>query len=272
MTLRPLGPSVTLTARASLPMPRFMASRASWSNAICLALIRIPRVECSVSGGLCLAASRRRACRRSPRTQSTSPSCIRRMSSAAAARSLNSSPAQEVNSTLSPTLSCMSARVPSGFMPARADGQDRALLRLVLGGVRQQDAAGRLLFGGFAADDDTVADRFQAHDGSSGAGNRVGRPSHASTVPARRVSAKCLWESELRRDRCEAKVFALPGLRGGCEEGLSLWQGAGRRLTVRRVRSATRADRCGRSRRRTIPLSSGRTEPSPTPVGSWPRR
>src|SRR5438309_443946 len=39
MTFRPLGPSVTLTARASLPTPRFMASRASWSNAICLALI-----------------------------------------------------------------------------------------------------------------------------------------------------------------------------------------------------------------------------------------
>ena len=29
MTFRPLGPSVTFTALASLPMPRFMASRAS---------------------------------------------------------------------------------------------------------------------------------------------------------------------------------------------------------------------------------------------------
>src|SRR5437867_3697809 len=43
MTLRPLGPSVTLTARASLPTPRRMASRASWSNAICLAAILPPR-------------------------------------------------------------------------------------------------------------------------------------------------------------------------------------------------------------------------------------
>src|SRR5829696_3308193 len=42
MTLRPLGPSVTLTARASLAMPRRMASRASWSNAICLAAILPP--------------------------------------------------------------------------------------------------------------------------------------------------------------------------------------------------------------------------------------
>src|SRR5271168_634737 len=42
MTLRPLGPSVTLTARASLAMPRRMASRASESNAICLAAIVSP--------------------------------------------------------------------------------------------------------------------------------------------------------------------------------------------------------------------------------------
>src|SRR4051794_23512512 len=42
MTLRPLGPSVTLTARASLAMPRRIASRASWSNAICLAAILPP--------------------------------------------------------------------------------------------------------------------------------------------------------------------------------------------------------------------------------------
>src|SRR4051794_10105307 len=39
MTLRPLGPRVTLTARASLETPRRIASRASWSNAICLAAI-----------------------------------------------------------------------------------------------------------------------------------------------------------------------------------------------------------------------------------------
>src|SRR5262249_55706711 len=42
MTLRPLGPSVTLTARASLLTPLRIASRASWSNAICLAGIVPP--------------------------------------------------------------------------------------------------------------------------------------------------------------------------------------------------------------------------------------
>src|SRR5262245_56611982 len=51
MTVRPLGPSVTLTARASLPMPRRMASRASWSKAICLAGI-LPPVCGKTSEGL----------------------------------------------------------------------------------------------------------------------------------------------------------------------------------------------------------------------------
>src|SRR3954447_13580017 len=46
MTLRPLGPSVTLTARASLDTPRRIASRASWSNAICFAAILSPSAEC----------------------------------------------------------------------------------------------------------------------------------------------------------------------------------------------------------------------------------
>src|SRR5688572_24666932 len=53
MTLRPFGPSVTFTARASLLMPRRMASRASWSNAICLADIgtSVKSVECLVFRG-----------------------------------------------------------------------------------------------------------------------------------------------------------------------------------------------------------------------------
>ena len=38
MTFRPLGPSVTFTARASLPIPRRMASWASCSNAIIFAI------------------------------------------------------------------------------------------------------------------------------------------------------------------------------------------------------------------------------------------
>src|SRR6516225_9461990 len=50
MTLRPLGPSVTLTARASLDTPLRMASRASWSNAICLAAIVSPSNSVDGSG------------------------------------------------------------------------------------------------------------------------------------------------------------------------------------------------------------------------------
>src|SRR5438270_8080144 len=58
MTFRPLGPRVTLTARASLATPRRMASRASWSNAICLALIgKEPLCVGGVFGSLGYAAS-----------------------------------------------------------------------------------------------------------------------------------------------------------------------------------------------------------------------
>src|SRR5262249_42617619 len=50
MTLRPLGPRVTLTARASLATPRRIASRASWSNAICLALmVNVSSVPCPLA-------------------------------------------------------------------------------------------------------------------------------------------------------------------------------------------------------------------------------
>ena len=45
-TFRPEGPSVTLTARASLATPRRMASRASWSKAILLAAMCSPVVSC----------------------------------------------------------------------------------------------------------------------------------------------------------------------------------------------------------------------------------
>src|ERR1051325_2943194 len=66
MTLRPLGPSVTLTARASLPMPRRIASRASWSNAICLAAILPPLTITGSSWSLVCGPSRK--CRR-PRSR-----------------------------------------------------------------------------------------------------------------------------------------------------------------------------------------------------------
>src|SRR3954471_14737356 len=54
MTLRPRGPSVTLTARASFATPRCIACRASWSNAIIFAAMSSPRsaVGCGIRSGV----------------------------------------------------------------------------------------------------------------------------------------------------------------------------------------------------------------------------
>ena len=62
------------------------------------------------------------------------------------ALSLNSSPAQEVNRTLSPFVALSGAGAVLEHL-AGADGEDGPALRLLLGVVRQDDAAGRLLGG-----------------------------------------------------------------------------------------------------------------------------
>src|SRR5438105_12793452 len=54
MTLRPLGPRVTLTARASLATPLRSTSRASCSKAICLAAMGSP-----IESGSCVFHSSR---------------------------------------------------------------------------------------------------------------------------------------------------------------------------------------------------------------------
>src|SRR5436305_656339 len=46
---------------------------------------------------------------------------------------------------------------------AGPDREDGAALRLVLGAIREEDAAGGLRVGGFTANDDAVANRFEAH-------------------------------------------------------------------------------------------------------------
>ena len=46
---------------------------------------------------------------------------------------------------------------------ARADGDDLALRRFLLGGVRNDDAAGRLFLGLDASDDDAVVKRTKLH-------------------------------------------------------------------------------------------------------------
>ena len=66
---------------------------------------------------------------------------------------------------MSPALTSIALALAVVDERARADGEDRALLGLLLGGVRQDDAAlGHLLAGG-RLDDDAVAERAELRRG-----------------------------------------------------------------------------------------------------------
>ena len=60
------------------------------------------------------------------------------------------------NNTRSPGLRSIGMSLPASSRRARANGDDLAFLRLFLGGVRNDDAALRLLFAFKAAKDDAV--------------------------------------------------------------------------------------------------------------------
>ena len=73
----------------------------------------------------------------------------------------------------------------AGFVAgARADGDDLAFLRLLLGGVGNDDAALGLVFAFDAADDDAVVQRPEFHGGFLGIGlQHSGRASLALAMP-----------------------------------------------------------------------------------------
>src|SRR5581483_3496078 len=144
MTLRPLGPSVTLTARASLPMPLRMASRASWSKAICLAGI-LPPVD-KWSDGLIASSPRERTRGEISLVHDGEDVFLAHDEQAVLARALPelvAGPGGEQDGVAGLDLQAAAAAVLEEL--AGAGGQHLALLRLVLGGVGQQDAARRLL-------------------------------------------------------------------------------------------------------------------------------
>src|SRR5215469_12097100 len=142
-TLRPLGPRVTLTARASLPMPRRIASRASWSNAICFAAILPPvgKKRVFVVRGMLFVDHGQDVL-----------FAHQQDVVAAALLELVAGPVGEQDGVAD-----LDLERPAGAVlhhAAGADGEHLALLRLVLGRVRQDDAAGRLLLGLETFDDD----------------------------------------------------------------------------------------------------------------------
>ena len=69
---------------------------------------------------------------------------------------LTSVPDHLPNSTRSPALTSRATSLPSVVTGAGANGDDFAFLRLFLGGVGNDDAAGGLLFRVNAANDNTV--------------------------------------------------------------------------------------------------------------------
>ena len=76
---------------------------------------------------------------------------------------LTSVPDHLPNSTLSPFFSVEGDDLAALVAGARADGDDLALLRLLGGGVGDDDAAGRLGLAVDAADDDAVVQRTELH-------------------------------------------------------------------------------------------------------------
>ena len=139
-TLRPLGPSVTFTALARMSTPRSMRSRASVENLTSLAAISIHSSEFAVSALQAI-------------TPMMSDSFMIRSSSPS---SLTSVPDHLPNSTRSPTLTSMRDELAGLVAAARADGDDLALRRLLLGGVGNDDAALGLLLGIDTLDDHAV--------------------------------------------------------------------------------------------------------------------
>src|SRR6188474_3834069 len=136
-TLRPLGPSVTLTALARMSTPRSMRSRASTENFTSLAAI----VYCSVdfsgrgkaSGGLLLGDGLFEN-------------------------------AHDVGLLHDQEILAVDRDQLAGLVAAsRADGDHFALRGLFLGGVGNDDAAGGLLLGIDALDDDAVVKRAELH-------------------------------------------------------------------------------------------------------------
>ena len=76
---------------------------------------------------------------------------------------LTSVPDHLPNSTRSPTLTSIGMSLPASSRPPGPTATTLALLRLLLGGVGNDDAAGGLFLGIDALDDDAVVKRTELH-------------------------------------------------------------------------------------------------------------
>ncbi len=150
-----LGPSVTLTALATVLTPRSSARRASASKASCFAAIVDASFDRAMTGlavgQLRLVSSAMARMSLSRRMRYSSPS------------TLTSVPPYLAKMTLSPTFTSRAHALAVVEELARTDGDHLALLGLLLGGVGEDDAARGLLFLLDDLDDDAVAQRLECH-------------------------------------------------------------------------------------------------------------
>src|SRR2546427_11159635 len=144
-TFRPFGPSVIFTALLRTSTPRRMRSRASLEKRMSLAAIVIQ-----------LLLKRETACEE-PSGQSTMPSMsLSFMMSSSSSPILTSVPDHFPKRIRSLALTSRGVSLPFSVAPARADGDHFAFLRLLLGGIGDDDAAFGLLFALEAFDHDSV--------------------------------------------------------------------------------------------------------------------
>src|SRR6185503_18049858 len=174
-TLRPLGPSVTLTALARMSTPRSMRSRASTENLTSLAamigkLLKLERVASRDCG-----RSEVPAARRSPRVLPSRPygevrlllehphdvALLHDQQLLAVDLDLGAGPLAEQHLVL--RLQVEGHDLAGLVASAGADGDDLALLGLLGCGIGDDDAAGRLGLAVDAADDHAIMQRTKLH-------------------------------------------------------------------------------------------------------------
>src|SRR5262245_15041705 len=153
MTLRPRGPSVVRTARASLRTPLRISSRASWSYAIFLALI----AWCS-------------PVRRLGRSLDDREDVVLADEEVLLAVDLDLAAGVAAEDDPLPGRDRRRGALAVVEELAVADRDDDPLLRLLLGGVGQDDSARRLLLGLDSAHEDVLAERLDLAGRSLGRG------------------------------------------------------------------------------------------------------
>ena len=159
-TLRPLGPMVTRTASASLLTPASSARRASSSNFSTFAIGGSSlAVEC-----VAVAVCRELRSQRDGQLSTTASTSRLLSTSRSSPLTATSVPPYFEYRTVSPTLMSTGISVARGLGTlARTDGEDFALLRLLLGGVGDDETRCGLRLGLVRPDHDAVIQRLQVH-------------------------------------------------------------------------------------------------------------